>query len=82
MADPDWKRASMELLQADDAAGLARRENEGTLGMPITLACRYAAQSESLRCLRWAYMRAGVSRNELLPFTTHWPEGRRWLLEH
>lgn len=81
-ASATWKRDSLERLQEDDVVALVARDDKGMLGMPVKLVCKYSAQSRSLRCLRWAFMRGEVARAELLPMTADWPEGRRWLLEH
>ena len=80
--EADWRRVSLESLSEDNVAALIRRDNEGSLGLDLKVICKYAAQGRRLACLRWAYMRSDVSKNEILPLTTDWPEGRRWLLDH
>lgn len=71
-----------ECLTADDVCTLQARDNQGALGMSMQDVCKFSSRAQSLSCLRWAYMRAAISKNGLLPLTTDWPEGRKWLLEH
>lgn len=82
MLRADWRRATLESLSEDDVAALIRSDNEGRLGLSLKVVCKYAGQGRRLACLRWAYMRSDISKNEVLPFTVDWPEGRRWLMEH
>lgn len=77
-----WKRDSLDRLEKDDVLALIARDNKGILGMPVRLVCKLSAQSRSLQCLRWAFMRGEVAKADLLPITVDWPEGREWLLEH
>lgn len=73
---------SIHDLMQDDVCAVLRKDNDGTREFGLKAVCKFAAQHGKLDCLKWAYMRAGVSKNELLPFTTQWPECRRWLLDH
>ena len=81
----DEEECTLQTLQSvrnDDVRELSKSDTNGTRDLSLRQICKIAASEGKLKCLKWAFLRCEVSKNELMPLTTGHKHCRDWLIAH